>query len=180
MAKPGHNVELGEVVTAATTPVRQALVSLAPLILVPPVLLALTAIAINLPPSLSAVDAALLALSALASLGAFPSSGDRVGLRGGASIVGLLAIVGAVVFVVGGPQRLGDVLAVVAVLLIVPAGTFAIIAAVVLALGLAIAAVFSDDGDDETRVVPIFITKSAPRRPNWPAAPRPNWRGRRR
>ena len=176
----GFVVELGQVVTATTTPVRQALISLAPLILIPPLLLVVAVIAINLPANLSGIELALLALSALASLGAFPSSRDRVGIRGAAPLVGVVAIVGFAAFLIGGPERLGDGLAAIVLLLAVPAGTFGILAVGLLALAVVEAAVFSDDDEEEPRAVPVFITRSAPRRPNWPAAPRPNWRGRRR
>src|ERR1700738_4216840 len=101
--RPDGSVVLGSVSHARTGPLRGALISVAPLVLVPAALTGASAVLLgpqvvaHLPHGLSAVPAWRLALWSWCTLScaqaAFPSSGDRIGLLGALFIAVLVALV---------------------------------------------------------------------------------------
>jgi hypothetical protein len=125
------SVTLGMVPHARTDPFRGALIAIAPLVLVPPLLLAIVLLVAgtidpaqlrHVLPSLAAWK--LVALGYLAfSCGqaAFPSSGDRIGILGALALAGLLATAIAVILVGGGRPELTNVVRDLCLLLAVPA-----------------------------------------------------------
>jgi hypothetical protein len=138
---PEGDVVLGGVSHAQVDPVRQSLISIAPLLLTPPLLALITTILLGggaidrLPDSLSGVALwrsilwGYLALSCGQAV--FPSPGDHIGWRG-ALALGVLIVGGlSLLDVLGGRGSVGDVLAAVVGLLALPAA----------AAGLALAAV---------------------------------------
>jgi hypothetical protein len=143
--QPDGSVVFGHVAfTGLRDPLRRSLVSVAPLLLLPP-LLAGAGIALlhaaSLPEALSALAAAppataaaWLAAALLCSRGAFPSSGDSVGAIGGACLVLLAAALAAAVTLALGPGALATGLSSLAALF-APA---ALAAAVLLALASAL------------------------------------------
>jgi hypothetical protein len=129
--QPDGSVVLGGVSHARTGPLRRALISVAPLVLVPGGLAAVSVILLgphvlaHMPRELSAVPPWRLALWGWCSLScaqaAFPSSGDRVGLLGGVLIAVVLVIVLVSLDALGGPPAVRAALAAAAALLAVPA-----------------------------------------------------------
>lgn len=128
---PGGGVVLGSVPHAATGPLRQALISIAPALLVPialalatTLLLGPTAVA-DVPDALDRAswwESAIWIYVALScGQAAFPSPGDRIGALGGALLAALALAVGAAVTALAGTAALIDVLAAAAALLAVPA-----------------------------------------------------------
>jgi hypothetical protein len=135
---PDGSVGLGEVRHARTGPLRRALISVAPLVLVPAGLAAASVILLgphvfaHLPHGISTVPPWRLVLWGWCSLScaqaAFPSSGDRFGVLGSLVLVVVLAIVLVSLDALGGPSALRAALAAAAGLLALPAlvGTIAL------------------------------------------------------
>lgn len=133
---PEGDVVLGGISHARTGTIRQTLISLAPLLLAPPLLALITALLIGagaidgLPDSLGTVPVwrsvlwAYLALSCGQAV--FPSPGDHIGWRGGLLIASVLAVLASSIEVLGGRPALGDALAGVVGLLALPAGAAAV------------------------------------------------------
>jgi hypothetical protein len=113
------DVVLGSVPHARTGPLRQALISIAPLVLVPAFLTLATALLVapdalsRLPDALTGVPAWRAILWVYLSLSCgqavFPSPGDRIGVTGGILllVIGLLAL--GVVEALGGSTGVADV-----------------------------------------------------------------------
>jgi hypothetical protein len=121
----GHAV-MGWVVPRRSAPGRDAIMCVAPVILVPPVLLAVTLVALNLPSDWSGASLAWLVVVGLGSLGAFPSSNDRdiISNRGALTVVAACLLAGLALYALG---ALSLVLAGAALALLVPAGLFAFV-----------------------------------------------------
>jgi hypothetical protein len=129
---PEGDVVLGGVSHARVDPVRQTLISIAPLLLAPPVLALITTALLGngaidrLPDSLAGVALwrsiawGYLALSCGQAV--FPSPGDRIGWRGGLVLVTLVIGGLSLLDVIGGRGTVGDVLAAIVGLLALPAG----------------------------------------------------------
>ncbi|MGB9185814.1 MAG: hypothetical protein WCB67_17310, partial [Solirubrobacteraceae bacterium] len=113
---PDGSVVLGSVSHARTGPLRGALISVAPLVLVPAALAGASAALLgpqvfaHFPRGLSTVPAWRLALWGWCSLScaqaAFPSSGDHIGAAGVVLIGAMLAIVLVALSAAGGPVAL--------------------------------------------------------------------------
>jgi hypothetical protein len=88
-------------------------------------LLALVLVAVALPTALWGASVVLWIVVALGSLGAFPSSGDRISIGGGLTVIGVCVLGGLALYVVGGGQALSAVLAGAVLVLLVPAIVFA-------------------------------------------------------
>jgi hypothetical protein len=124
-------VVLGSVRHARTSPLRQALISIAPLLLVPAFLTLATALLVapdalsRLPDALTGVPAWRAILWVYLSLSCgqavFPSPGDRIGVMGGILllVVGLLAL--GTVEALGGSGGVADVLGAADGILALPA-----------------------------------------------------------
>jgi hypothetical protein len=124
-------VTLGSVPHARTDPVRSALIAIAPLLLVPPLLLAI-ALAFagtsdlaqlrHLLPHLASWKVALLAYVAFScGQAAFPSRGDHIGILGGLALTSVLAVVIGLLLANGGRAELTTALRDACLLLAVPA-----------------------------------------------------------
>jgi hypothetical protein len=110
------SVTLGMVPHARTDPLRAAVIAIAPLLLVPPLLMAVVFIlagTTNLThlrhvlPDLATWRLVLLGYVAFSfAQAAFPSSGDHVGVRGGLIVAVILGIAIAVIIVRGGRPEL--------------------------------------------------------------------------
>jgi hypothetical protein len=125
------SVTLGSVPHAATGPLRGALIAVAPLLLVPPLLLAI-ALALagttdpsqlrHLLPRLAAWKLVLLAYVAFScGQATFPSSGDHVGKLGGLALSALAGVTVAVIVLAGGQAELTKLTRDACLLLAVPA-----------------------------------------------------------
>src|ERR1035437_9337133 len=112
------SVTLGSVPHAATDPLRGALIAAAPLVLVPPLLVAI-ALAFagtgdpsqlrHLLPGLAIWKRVLLAyVSFSCGQAAFPSSGDHIGKLGGLALTALLAATVAAILLHGGQAELAN------------------------------------------------------------------------
>jgi hypothetical protein len=125
------DVVLGSVTHARTGPLRQALISIAPLVLVPALLTLLTAVLIEpqaltqLPGALTGVPwwrAALwVYLSLSCGQAVFPSPGDRIGASGLLALTALFGVAALIVAAAGGTDGLRSVLATVDGVLALPA-----------------------------------------------------------
>jgi hypothetical protein len=110
------SVTLGMVPHAATGPLRGALIAVAPLLLVPPLLVAIAlgvagnddpAALRQILPHLAAWKLVLLAYVAFScGQAAFPSSGDRIGALGGLGLISVAAAIIAVIVGEGGRAQL--------------------------------------------------------------------------
>jgi hypothetical protein len=133
---PEGDVVLGGVPHARTDPVRQALIAISPLLLMPPVLALLTRLLLG-PKGLSQLPDVLgrvplwhallwgyLALSC--GQAAFPSPGDRVGLVGGLALAGLAAAGGWALIALGPAGSVAGVLGAVVGVLALPAAAAAL------------------------------------------------------
>jgi hypothetical protein len=130
------SVLLGSVHHARTGPLRGALISTAPLVLVPAALAGASIgllgphVAGHLPHGLSTVPAWRLAIWGWCSLScaqaAFPSSGDRIGFVGAVFLALVLAAVLLALAVAGGPGTIRAALAFAAALLALPAAAAAV------------------------------------------------------
>jgi hypothetical protein len=125
------SVTLGSVPHAATDPLRGALIAVAPLVLVPPLLLAV-ALAFagtsdpsqlrHLLPGLATWKLVLLAyVSFSCGQAAFPSSGDHIGKLGGLGLTALVAATVAAILLHGGQAELANLTRDACLLLAVPA-----------------------------------------------------------
>jgi hypothetical protein len=129
--RPDGSVVLGSVGHARTGPLRGALISVAPLVLVPAALVGVSAallgphVVAHLPHGLSTVPGWRLALwvwcSVSCAQATFPSSGDHIGLLGAFFLGAVLAIVLLALSAAGGPGALRGALAFAAALLALPA-----------------------------------------------------------
>lgn len=125
------SVTLGMVPHARTDPLRGALIAIAPLVLVPPLLLAIVlVVAGTVDPAQLRHALPSLATWKLVALGyvafscgqaAFPSSGDRIGSLGALALAGLAAATIAVILIAGGQPELTNVVRDLCLLLAVPA-----------------------------------------------------------
>jgi hypothetical protein len=125
------SVTLGMIPHARTDPLRGALIAIAPLLFVPPLLLAIafafagTADLSQLRhvlPHLAAWKLALLTYVAFScGQAAFPSSGDHIGVLGGLALAAVLGIALVVILTDGGQPELRIVLRDACLLLAVPA-----------------------------------------------------------
>lgn len=140
---PAGDVILGSVPHAPTGPARRALIAIAPLVLVPALLMVATALLLGpdalgrLPDAIGEVPAWRAALWIYLSLSCgqavFPSPGDRVGAVGAVFLLALgIAVVGGTVLLAGA-AGLHDVLAALTGVLAIPA-----LAAAVSLIGLAV------------------------------------------
>jgi hypothetical protein len=164
------SVRLGWVTPQRSARLRGDLMAAAPLLLVPPMLLAMVLTALAMPTALWGVSGALWIVVALGCLGAFPSSGDRISFRGGLTVVGGCFVAGLALYLVGGEQALSAVLAGGVLGLLVPALVFAFVLAVKFVRR-----------DDENAPVMIIVVRDRPRGlPKAPAPPWPRPPGRRR
>jgi hypothetical protein len=129
---PGSgSVTLGSVPHAATDPLRRALIAIAPLLLVPPLLFALVVILTgtgdparlpHLLPHLAIWKLILLGyLTFSCGQAAFPSRGDRIGPLGGLALLAAAAGTAAVITGHGGQSELTRVTRAACILLAVPA-----------------------------------------------------------
>ena len=159
------SVLLGWVTSRRTTPARSAVMAAAPVLLVPPMLLALAWVAANLAGTYWEASALLWLVVGLGSLGAFPSSGDRIPLLGGLLALAVCVAVGLGILMLAGERGLSVVLAGAVVALLVPALLFAIVFWV--AWGL--------HREDEGRPPMFIVIRDRPR--GTPTPPRPQWRG---
>lgn len=133
---PGGELVLGSVSHVRTGVLRQALISVAPLVLVPAALALATtlllfpAALVALPDALGQVPwwrAALwLYISLSCGQAAFPSPGDRIGLGGSAGLVLVVAGAFGLVDLLGGRGSLRDTLGAVDGILALPAATAAV------------------------------------------------------
>jgi hypothetical protein len=125
------SVTLGSVPHARTDPLRSALIAIAPLLLVPPLLLAI-ALAFagtsdlaqlrHLLPHLTTWKLALLAYVAFScGQAAFPSPGDHIGKLGALALIAVLAVVVGLLLANGGQAELNTALRDACLLLAVPA-----------------------------------------------------------
>jgi len=132
----GGELVLGSVPHARTGVLRQGLISIAPLILVPAVLTLATAWLLA-PHTLTQLPNALgdlawwrvavwIYLSLSCAQAVFPSSGDRIGPAGAACLCALLGATVGLVFVLDARQGLLDVLGAVDGVLAVPASAAAV------------------------------------------------------
>lgn len=127
----GDMVQLGVVPVAQTDPVRSSLIAIAPVLLVPLMLVGLTAalLGVALPTDaigqLREVDpwrvVVWTAAMCLLPLGAFPSPGDRLGVVGGFGLICAAALALLVLQAIGGMVLIGDVLVGWAQILVAPA-----------------------------------------------------------
>jgi hypothetical protein len=128
---PTGTVTLGSVPHARTDPVRGALIAIAPLLLVPPLLLAI-ALAFagtsdlaqlrHLLPHLASWKLALLAYVAFScGQAAFPSPGDHIGILGALALTAVLAVTIGLLLANGGRDELTTALRDACLLLAVPA-----------------------------------------------------------
>ena len=125
------SVTLGTVPHAATDPLRGALIATAPLVLVPPLLLAVAlAVAGTSDPSqlrhalsnLAPWKLVLLAYVAFScAQAAFPSSGDHIGIFGGLALTALAAAIVAAILSYGGQAALTNIVRDACLLLAIPA-----------------------------------------------------------
>lgn len=126
------SVVLGGIAHAPTDPARQAAISLAPLLLIPPLLALVTTLLLgtgataDLPDSLSAVAPWRVALWAYVALScgqaAFPSPGDHIGVRGALAVAVVLAGATCAILAFAGGGALTDVLGALVGMLAIPAG----------------------------------------------------------
>ena len=125
------SVTLGSVPHARTDPVRGALIAIAPLLLVPPLLLVI-ALAFagtsdlaelrHLLPHLTSWKLALLAYVAFScGQAAFPSPGDHIGVLGVVALIAVLAVLAGLVLANGGQAQLTTAVRDACLLLAVPA-----------------------------------------------------------
>jgi hypothetical protein len=125
------SVTLGSVPHAATGPLRGALIAIAPLLLVPPLLVAI-ALAVagttdpsklrHLLPRLSTWKLVLLSYVAFScGQATFPSSGDQLGALGGLALAALAGMTVAVILLHGGQAELTNLTRDACLLLAVPA-----------------------------------------------------------
>ncbi|MGI8430224.1 MAG: hypothetical protein ACR2OB_13205 [Solirubrobacteraceae bacterium] len=134
--RPDGSVLLGSVSHARTGPLRGALISAAPLVLVPAALAGVSAALLgprvlgHFPHGLSTVPVWRLALWGWSSLScaqaAFPSSGDHIGVLGALLIGLVLTILLVALSAAGGPGTLHRALAFATVLLALPAAVAAV------------------------------------------------------
>jgi hypothetical protein len=113
-------VRLGSVQTEPTDPVRSALIGLGPLLLVPPSLL-LASAALATYAGDNAISLVAWVLIGLATLGAFPSSGDEIPIAG---LAGIVIVFGSAVWLIaqiGGGPAIRDILLPLAAALGIPA-----------------------------------------------------------
>ncbi len=132
----GGEVVLGAVPHARTDALRQALISIAPLLLVPAVLTIATAVLLSphtltqLPTALGEVawwrTALWVYLSLSCAQAAFPSSGDHIGLTGAACLCALLGAAVGLVLALGTSRGLLEALGAIDGVLAVPAAAAAI------------------------------------------------------
>jgi hypothetical protein len=125
------SVTLGAVPHAATDPLRGALIAVAPLLLVPPLLLAIAlgvagtsdpAQLQHLLPDLAAWKLVLLGYVAFScAQAAFPSSGDRIGMLGGLALIAAAGVAIAAILDGGGEADLTNFARDACLLLAVPA-----------------------------------------------------------
>ncbi len=137
------DIVLGSVPHARTGALRQALISIAPLVLVPAALTLATAVLLaphtlgQLPDAITQIAwwraALLVYLSLSCAQAAFPSSGDHIGLLGGVCLGVLLAGATAAILTFGSQNALLEALAAAAGILALPAVAAAVS---MLALGL--------------------------------------------
>jgi len=120
------SVELGWVTARRYARWRSAVMSVAPLLLVPPTLMALVLLATALPTAWWGAAVGLWIVAALGSLGAFPSSGDRVSVVEALALVGVTVLAGVALYVVGGEHTTSVALAAAVLALLVPAIVFAL------------------------------------------------------
>jgi hypothetical protein len=120
------SVELGWVTPRRSARGRSAVMAVAPLLLVPPTLMALVLLARTLPAAWWGGSAALWIVAALGSLGAFPSSGDRVSVLEALALVGACVLAGLALYGVGGERATSVALAAAVLALLVPAIVFAL------------------------------------------------------
>jgi hypothetical protein len=125
------SVTLGSVPHARTDPLRGALIAIAPLLLVPPLLLVIafaftgTSDLAQLRHVLAHLTSWKLALLAYVAFScgqaAFPSPGDHIGVLGGSALIAVLAVTVGVVLANGGRAELSTGLRDACLLLAVPA-----------------------------------------------------------
>lgn len=131
----GQGITLGQVPHAATDPLRGALIAVAPVLLVPPLLLGLSYLILGAA-SPAAIPQALLDSSPWQILlwlylalscgqAAFPSPGDHIGVVGGACLALITALIVSLVVRDHGVGRLLEAGADVSLLLTAPAGAAA-------------------------------------------------------
>ncbi len=123
--RPDGSVTLGWVRPRRSSRVRGAIMAAAPILLVPPVLLAVALLAAALPGTQRGASIGLWVLVGLGSLGAFPSRGDRFSVRGALTVLGAGVLAGLAILAVGGGHALSAVLAGAALVLAIPAIVFA-------------------------------------------------------
>jgi hypothetical protein len=158
------SVELGWVTPRRSALGRSAVMAIAPLLLVPPMLGALALLAAALPTAWWGASVALWIVAGLGSLGAFPSSGDRVSIREALLLAGVCVLAGLTLYGVGGQQATSVVLAGAVVMLLVPAAVFAFV------FGLMF--VWGQDADGSVMVIVIRDRpRAVPRAsaPLWPS-----------
>jgi hypothetical protein len=124
------SVTLGSVPVAATDPLRGALISIAPALLVPPLFAGLTAILLGsaVPGNLLSAfvhapiwaEAVWLYLAFSCAQAAFPSVGDHIGVLGGAALVGLAGVIVVGLGAEGGVHELTVAARTLALILLVP------------------------------------------------------------
>ncbi len=133
---PGGDVVLGSVPHARTSALRQALISIAPLLIVPALLTIATALLLaphgltELPNAITEVPwwrAALwIYLSLSCAQAVFPSSGDQIGVAGGACLCALLGATVGLILALDSSHGLLVVLAAIDGVLALPAAAAAL------------------------------------------------------
>lgn len=131
----GQGITLGQVPHAATDPLRGALIAIAPVLLVPPLLFGLSYLLLgahtpaDIPSALVHATWWKVPIWALVALScgqaAFPSPGDHVGVLGGVCLATLAALIVVWSVQSGGVALLVDWLAAASLLLAVPAAAAA-------------------------------------------------------
>jgi hypothetical protein len=125
------SVTLGMVPHARTDPLRGALIAIAPLLLVPPLLIAIVFLLAgttdltqlrHVLPDLPTWKLALLAyLGFSCAQAAFPSRGDHIGTRGGIALSAIVAIAVVVIIAIAGEHELTTLVRDLCLLLSIPA-----------------------------------------------------------
>ena len=123
-ARPDGSVVLGWVRPRRSARVRGAIMAAAPVLLVPPALLAVAVLAAGLPGTQRGASMGLWVLVGLGSLGAFPSRGDHFSIRGALTVAVAGVLAGLAILVVGGEHALSALLAAAALALAIPAIVF--------------------------------------------------------
>jgi hypothetical protein len=116
------SVRFGRVATRRSAPVRDALVAVAPLLIVPPALLGITLLMVATWPHgyPEQVVVMWVVVVGLGSLGAFPSPGDHIPIRGAVVAAAILALALACGYSLWGAGWLAWLLALVVVGLSIP------------------------------------------------------------